>query len=451
MLIQPWVCIVGAMEETTPLLEQINAFWVQLETQLPLLLLPSRLWQIAILFGCVLLAWILNKWLGGRMREWMRTLEGRPKWQLRMLVVLHRRLWLILFCILIWTAAYVMAEITPFMSRRFLLELVGTVSVAVLLVGIATRLIKNEFLRKIVAWALWIYVPLYFLGITDEIAEFLDSLAFAMGDFRLSALTVLKALVVIGALFTVARLTTQTAAASIRKNDNISPSMQVLAVKFLQVAFFGAAFFIGLKAVGIDLTGLAFLSGAIGLGLGFGLQKVVSNLVSGVIILLDKSIKPGDVISIGETFGWINSLGARYVSITTRDGREYLVPNEDLITGQVVNWSHSNDFVRLDIYFGTAYGDDPHKVRALAIEAAKGCDRVLSTRPPVCHIVGFGDSSVDYILRFWITDPTGGLTNIRGNVYLSLWDTFHANGISIPFPQREVRMLDAPQEAVMDD
>ena len=215
----------------------------------------------------------------------------------------------------------------------------------------------------------------------------------------------------------------------------------MLLVKFLQVLLFGAAFFIGLKSIGFDLTGLAVLSGAIGIGLGFGLQKVVSNLVSGIIILLDKSIKPGDVISLGKTFGWINSLGARYVSVVTRNGKEYLIPNEDLITGQVVNWSHSNDFVRLDIYFGTAYDDNPHDVRKLAIEAAKGVDRVLATRPAVCHIVGFGDSSVDYILRFWIKDPTGGLTNIRGNVYLALWDTFQKNGISIPFPQREVRML----------
>jgi small-conductance mechanosensitive channel len=193
--------------------------------------------------------------------------------------------------------------------------------------------------------------------------------------------------------------------------------------------------------VGFDLTGLAVLSGAIGVGLGFGLQKVVSNLVSGVIILLDKSIKPGDVISLGETFGWINTLGARYTSVVTRDGREYLIPNEDLITGQVVNWSHSDDFVRLDIHFGTSYHDDPHLVRKLAVQAASGCDRVLTSKPAVCHIVGFGDSSVDYVLRFWISDPTGGLTNIRGNVFLALWDVFHENGISIPFPQHEVRML----------
>jgi small-conductance mechanosensitive channel len=218
--------------------------------------------------------------------------------------------------------------------------------------------------------------------------------------------------------------------------------MRVLIVKLTQAALYGAAIFIGLRATGIDLTGLAVLSGAIGVGLGFGLQKVVSNLVSGVIILLDKSIKPGDVISLGDTFGWINTLGARYASVVTRDGKEYLIPNEDLITGQVVNWSHSNEFVRLDIYFGTAYANDPHEVRRIAIEAASSVKRVLTDRPPVCHIVGFGDSSVDYILRFWITDPTGGLTNIRGNVYLALWDAFKEHGISIPFPQREVRVLE---------
>ena len=291
-------------------------------------------------------------------------------------------------------------------------------------------------------WASWIYATFYLLNVTDQVAAFLDNIAIELGAFRLSLLDVIIALVVIGALFTLARLISTTTAANIRRNEDISPSMQVLAVKGLQLVLYGCAFFLGVKAVGIDLTGLAVLSGAIGVGLGFGLQKVVSNLVSGVIILLDKSIKPGDVISLGDTFGWIQTLGARYASVVTRDGKEYLIPNEDLITGQVVNWSHSNDFVRLDIQFGTAYSDDPHQVRALAIEAAKSVDRVLSFKSPVCHIVGFGDSSVDYILRFWIKDPTGGLTNIRGNVYLALWDTFKEHNISIPFPQREVRMLE---------
>ena len=289
---------------------------------------------------------------------------------------------------------------------------------------------------------MWIFATLYYLNIHNAVGEFLDDLAFEFGDFRVSVMTLIIALVIIAVLFTIARLVSTTTAATIRRNEDISSSMKVLAVKTVQIALYGMAFFMGVKAIGIDLTGLAVLTGAIGVGLGFGLQKVISNLVSGVIILLDKSIKPGDVISVGETFGWIQTLGARYASVVTRDGKEYLIPNEDLITNQVVNWSHSNDYVRLDIFFGTAYGDDPHRVRELAIEAATSVERVLGyPKRPVCHIVGFGDSSVDYILRFWIKDPTGGLTNIRGGVYLALWDTFKANDISIPFPQREVKML----------
>ena len=423
------------------LVQQLSAFWEHALLQARLMLLPSRLYQIVILGVCVLVTWVLNRWVSPPVLEWMRTLEGRPKWQLRAMLVVHKRLFLIIFSLVVWIAARIMAEITPFPSRRFLLELVGTISVAYLLVGFAARLVRNPLMRKIVSWGVWITITLYYLGILDETAQFLDSLGISLGSMHLSLLTVIKAVVSIVLLVTLARLATRAAATSIRNNQDISPSMQVLAIKFLQVIAFGAAFFIGLKLVGVDLTGLAVLSGAIGVGLGFGLQKVVSNLVSGIIILLDKSIKPGDVISIGDTFGWINALGARYVSITTRDGKEYLIPNEDLITGQVVNWSHSNDFVRLDIFFGTAYADDPHKVREIAIDAAAGVNRVLSSRPPVCHIVGFGDSSVDYILRFWITDPTGGLTNIRGNVYLALWDAFKEHGISIPFPQREVTVL----------
>jgi len=348
---------------------------------------------------------------------------------------------LIFFVALIWPSVWIMQSVT-WPSRSYLLDILASLALAWLLITILTRFIVNGFIRAMVRYVAWTWVTLGILGLTDEAQTLLDSIAVELGEMRLSLWLVLQAVGLIAVLMFAARFVSRTTAAQIRQNKEISPSMQVLAVKFLQVILYGAAFFIGLRAVGVDLTGLAVLSGAIGVGLGFGLQKVVSNLVSGVILLLDRSIKPGDVISLGETFGWINSLGARYVSITTRDGKEYLIPNEDLITGQVVNWSHSNDYVRLDIYFGTAYTDDPHKVRRIAIDAAKGVERVLEIKPPVCHIVGFGDSSVDYILRFWIRDPTGGLTNIRGNVYLALWDAFQENEISIPFPQREVTVLE---------
>ena len=411
------------------------------------LLRTWNLYQLILIVLVWIAAHLLRRWLAPELHSWMRTRQGWPMWRMRYLVVVHKRLRAIFFVLILWAIVLVMGEVT-WPSRSYLLSLVASLASAWLVIVFATRLIGNPILRSLVRYAAWAWVTLTLLGLTGEAVRILDGLAISAGSFRISLWILFKAVLWLGILIFIARFVAHSADSRIRENQDISPSMQVLAVKIVQIVAYAAAFFIGLKVVGVDLTGLAVLSGAIGVGLGFGLQKVVSNLVSGVIILLDKSIKPGDVISLGDTFGWINSLGARYVSITTRDGKEYLIPNEDLTTGQVVNWSHSNDFVRLDIFFGTAYGDNPHDVRRIAIDAAKAVDRVLESRPPVCHIVGFGDSSVDYILRFWIRDPTGGLTNIRGNVYLALWDAFQENGISIPFPQREVRMLEGSEMAL---
>ena len=440
------------MEETpdpfAEFLLSLEGLWTSTTAFLAGVITPGwRQNQVLIVLGLAVLAWVLHRLTGVWLENWVRSREGWAKWQLRAIVQFRRRLGLIWFAVMAWAVYAVMQNIT-WPSRSYLIGIAATLAVVWVGIAFAARLVRNRFLRRVVTWSLWIYATLYLLNVSDEVAAFLDTVALEIGEFRLSVMTLITALVVIGFLVMVARVASQATASTIRSNEDISPSMQVLAVKGVQLAMYGFAFYLGVKAVGIDLTGLAVLSGAIGVGLGFGLQKVVSNLVSGVIILIDKSIKPGDVISLGETFGWIQTLGARYASVVTRDGKEYLIPNEDLITGQVVNWSHSNDFVRLDIYFGTAYADDPHVVRKLAIAAASGVNRVLATRPAVCHIVGFGDSSVDYILRFWIKDPTGGLTNIRGNVYLALWDTFKENGISIPFPQREVLMLEDSKMSV---
>ncbi len=415
--------------------------WGEMLTFLAGLLRPWNAYQVLIALGIFVIAYVAARVLGPRWQDWLRGREGWPTWRMRLGVLIHRRLRLILFVLLIWPTVLVMREVT-WPSRSYLLASIAELALAWLVIAMVSRFIGNRFLRSIIRTAGWVWVTVSILGLSDEAVGLMDGIAVQMGQLRLSVWTIVQAVTILAILFAAARFVAKNSATRIRKNADISPSMQVLTVKAVQLLLYGAAFFIGLRAVGVDLTGLAFLSGAIGVGIGFGLQKVVSNLVSGIIILLDKSIKPGDVISLGETFGWIEQLGARFVSVVTRDGKEYLIPNEDLITGQVVNWSHTNAFVRLDIYFGTAYHDDPHKVRKVAIAAASGVERVLSFRPPVCHIVGFGDSSVNYILRFWIDDPTGGLTNIRGNVYLALWDAFRDNGISIPFPQREVRMLE---------
>jgi len=214
------------------------------------------------------------------------------------------------------------------------------------------------------------------------------------------------------------------------------------------IALITVALLIGLNAVGIDLTAFAVFSGAVGVGVGFGLRKIVSNFVSGIILLLERSIKPGDVIEVGTTFGIVTHLGARYAAVRGRDGKEYLIPNENLIANQVINWSYSSPLVRLDAPFGVAYGSDLHAVRALAVEVAGCTNRVLASPRPVCHVTGFGDSAVNMLLRFWIEDPTGGVTNIKGEVLLGLWDAFNEKRIEIPMPQREVRIRDLSHSAI---
>ncbi|WP_282601878.1 mechanosensitive ion channel domain-containing protein [Paracoccus sp. PARArs4] len=404
------------------------------------MLLPMRLYQLAAIAGLLALSWLAARALSPRWTGWLRSREGWPRWRLRVGLLLDRRLTLILFAIAAWIVVAIMREIT-WPSRSQLIALAAAIATGWVAIFFVARIIRNAFLRRLVTWGAWIWITLLLLGLLDETTGALDRLAVSFGDFRLSALTVLKGLIITGLMIAGARMASRLLAGRLARSSDISPTMRVLTAKLIQVVLFSLAIVMGLKAVGFDLTGLAVFSGAVGVGLGFGLQKVVSNLVSGVIILLDKSIKPGDVISIGDTFGWIEELGARYVSVVTRDGKEYLIPNEDLVTGQVVNWSHSDDFVRIELTFGTSYDDDPHRVSELAIEAAASVSRVMADRRPVCWINGFGDSSIDYVLRFWIADAQGGLANVRGKVFLALWDTFKANGIQIPFPQREVRIL----------
>lgn len=428
------------------LIAQAQAYW-------ELAVTPGwRQNQVLIVLGLIVAAMLLRGVTHARWESWARSREGWPKWRLRLLVQVLRRLSLIYFTVMSWGVYTVMREVT-WPSRSYLIGAAAKLAAAWLVIALVSRFIANPTLRRLATWLLWIYATLAVFNLVDDAAQVLDSIAFELGSVHLSLLVVLKAIVLATVMLVMARMGSGLAERGLRGNDDISPSMQVLAGKAVQVLLYGVAFVIVIRSIGFDLTGLAVLSGAVGVGIGFGLQKVVSNLVSGIIILMDRSIKPGDVISLGETFGWINSLGARYVSVVTRNGKEYLIPNEDLITSQVVNWSHSNRFVRLDINFGTSYDDDPHLVRKVAIAATMTVDRVLARdgMKPVCHIVGFGDSSVDYVLRFWITDPTGGLTNIRGNVFLALWDAFKAEDISIPFPQRELRLLNDRLPVQMDE
>ncbi len=404
---------------------------------------PYALTQFGILLAAFLIAHLLARFTKPRMNRWLAKRQGWPLWIRQFFFSLIKHARLIYFFFITVIVRFVMLQ-WLFAPRSYYIKLAATIAGAMILVTVISRLIRNTTLRRLFKWVAWIGAFLYFTGYLDEVIALLETMAIDIGDFHISLYTVLQALFYLAIFISLARIVQVFLTTQIQNNEDFTPSQRVVMEKFISFTLFAIAFVVGTRMVGLDLSKFALLSGAIGVGIGFGLQKVVSNLVSGVILLLDKSIKPGDVISLGETFGWITHLGSRYVSVNTRDGKTFLIPNEDLITGQVVNWTHSSEAVRLDIFIGTSYNNNPHEVRRLCVEAAASVKRVIDNPKPVCHIVGFGDNSVDYILRFWIKDPTSGLTNVRGDVYLAVWDILEANNVEIPFPQRDVRITAMP-------
>lgn len=399
--------------------------------------------QLLIVALLLIASWQLARVFTPRFEAWIRAIQDPNPRTLRFLAVLLRRLEWIFFAALSGVALLLIRAI-EWPGSDYLVRVSLILSLAWLGIALATRMIRNRSLSRTVAAIAWIWVALVVLNIDDDMARILDAAGFAVGGFRMSALLLIKSLVLIGVLLWLAVTVGNFLDKRVQGFEDMSPSLRVLIGKVVKIALITGAVLVGISSLGFDLTIFAVFSGAIGVGLGFGLQKVVSNFISGIIILMDRSIKPGDTITLGDTFGWIRELRARFVSVVTRDGREYLIPNEDFITTQVVNWSFSDQLVRLDVEFGVSYDADAHAVTAMAIEAAERVDRVYEGRKPVCWMTGFGDSSLDFILRFWITDPRQGLTNVRGQVLLAVWDAFRANEVQVPYPHREIIFKNAP-------
>ena len=321
-----------------------------------------------------------------------------------------------------------------------LTEGIMKVLLAWIAIRLAVQFIANSAIRNFFALVIWSIAALSIFGFLNQTMTTLDSISFSIGDFRLSALIVIKSILSIFTLLYLAIFASSFAERRIFRIKSLTRSSQVLLAKVIRVVLIVFALLVGVTSAGIDLSLFAVFGGAIGLGIGFGLQKGISNLFSGMLLLMDQSIKPGDVLELESgTFGWVNQMAARYTEIVTRDNKSFLIPNEELITQRVVNWSHGNSLIRLQVNFGTHYNSDPHKVIEIAEAAAAAAhERIHKDPPPVCHLTEFGDSSINFSLRFWIKDAESGVTNIKGAVMLALWDAFKENAIEIPYPHREI-------------
>lgn len=283
----------------------------------------------------------------------------------------------------------------------------------------------------------------------QRVVDTLQRIGFDVGNTRVSVWNGLIVLLVVIAVIVFARFGSRIASRLLGRIGRLDPTQRLLAEKLVTIAFWAAGILIGIDVLGVDLTALAVFSGAFGLAIGFGLQKTFGNLIAGIILLLDRSIKPGDVIAIDDgknsVVGQVKRIGVRAVSVTTRDRKEFLIPNENLMINQVENWSYSSRDVRVKVPVRVAYGCDIELAERLMLDAARQTKRVLDTPAPTVWLTSFGLDAIEFEIQIWINDPEDGIGNIRSDVLKMVWRLFRDNGVSVPFPQRDLNLRETPE------
>ena len=294
---------------------------------------------------------------------------------------------------------------------------------------------------------LWLVYATEYYGLLDPLIVSLDTVGVSAGKMRITLWSVMKLLFTLTLFVLAATWVSRWVQQRLKRVENIAPSTRIGIAKFTNAFLIGLSLFLGLDAAGVDLTALTVLTGAIGLGLGFGLQSIAANFVSGFVLLMDRSIKPGDVISFSgqtgtstENFGWVQEMHGRYVVLRDRDGVEMLVPNQQLISNPVINWSYTDPRVRLKLPVRVSYRDDPELALRVLVEACESHPRVLREPKPVSRLMHFGDSGIELELRFWIADPQEGVNNVRSDVNREIWRLFRHHGLTIPMAQREIHV-----------
>ena len=292
--------------------------------------------------------------------------------------------------------------------------------------------------ETLISTSIWILVALHILGWLPKVVQALDAFGYDFGSVRVSLLTVLQLLVAVGALMVLAAWLSKSIEHLLSRSVYLSSGVKIGISKTAKLTLYTLAVLLSLETAGIDLSALAIFGGALGVGLGFGLQRIASNFISGFILIFDRSIRPGDVISINNKFGWVQELNARYIVVRDRDGVETLIPNENLITSEVINWSYSDSQIRIKLPVQISYADDPEQAMEILLQSAEASSRVLKQPPPAARLMGFGDNGIDLELRVWIRDPQHGVANVRSDINLAIWRGFREAGITIPYPQRDL-------------
>ncbi len=409
---------------------------------------PAASWQIAAIIAAVVIAWGIN----GILRAYvMRNAPGN--WKLT-IGSINRVLFPLSTLLIVLIAKAILAN----WQHTSLLHLASTLLVAMAAIRLAVYAIRYiispggvlKTLENALSALIWTVLALHLSGFLPEILIVLRTIEFTIGKTTVNLLIVLQALLTIFATIFIALWCSRMIENKLMLAGNINMNMRVVLSKVLRIFLLFIAILIGLSAVGLDLTLLSVFGGALGVGLGFGLQRIASNYVSGFILLLDKSMQIGDIVTVDTHYGTITDLRTRYLVLKKLDGTQVIVPNELLIINPVINHSFTDRNMRVLLDLQVAYQSDLELVLNLMREAAADNARVLVTPEPTATIKAFGDSGVDVTLSVWIADPENGQLSLKSELYLALWQMFKANNISIPFPQREIRILDQSVTASED-
>ncbi len=302
---------------------------------------------------------------------------------------------------------------------------------------------NNSFQSNLIGFFLMPAMILSIFGIFEPTVLYLDELAFKVGKVRISAFLIIKAIIVLITVFWLASLIRNKIKLYIDNNKTIKASNKGLIGKSIDILIYSIVFIILLKTFGVDLTALAVIGGAIGVGIGFGLQKIASNFISGIILIFEKTVEIGDIVELdnGNIYGTVKQFGGRYTLVEAMDGKEIMIPNEELIINKVTNWTYSNNRARIEIILGVAHGTDLEKAREIMIECAKQNSRCLNYPEIECYITSFGDHDIKITLYFWISDIVSGRMKPKGEVLMEIWRKFKENDIKIAIPQREIITL----------
>jgi small-conductance mechanosensitive channel len=303
--------------------------------------------------------------------------------------------------------------------------------------------------ENVIGMVIWALVALHLVGWLPELLTAMDEIAFTVGQARVSVLTLCKLAVSVAVWLLLALWLARVIESRLQQSLQLDAGTRLGLAKFSKFLLLTLAVFVALNSVGIDLTALTVFGGALGVGLGFGLQRIASNLISGFILVFERSIRPGDVITVGKSFGEVKELRARYVVVRSRDGVETLIPNENLITSEVINWTYTDRNVSIKVPVQISYHDDPELAMRVMLDIAQANPRVLTEPAASCLLTAFGENGIDLELVAWINDPEEGVGNVQSEILLAVWHAFKQQHITFPCPQREVVIKSPlPREAI---